>query len=80
MNDLYLLSSIGEKIRARRGKVTVPRSHSYQGTQAGPNMMFFLIFQPRCLSAAWALPGGQFRPWHPKDVQKINVDLVRCAA
>ena len=84
MNDLYLLSSIGEKIRAQRGKGTSPRSHSYQGTESGPNVIrfvfFFLIFQPRCLSATWILPGGQFRPWHPKDVQKTNVDLVRCAA
>ena len=47
MNYLYLLSSIGEKIRARRGKVTVPRSHSYQGTQAGQNMIFFFkLFSP----------------------------------
>ena len=44
MNDLYLLSSIGEKIRAQRGKGTSPRSHSYQGTESGPNVIRFVFF------------------------------------
>ena len=44
MNVLYLLSSIGEKIRAQRGKGTSPRSHSYQGTESGPNVICFVFF------------------------------------
>lgn len=70
MNDLHLLSSIGEKIRARRGKVTVPRSHSYQGTQAGPNMMFFFNFSAQMSFCYMGPPRGAIQTLAPKRCSK----------